>query len=100
MNPGTPTQRAALTVASLLLLPGLQMSARSSPDEDKAPEEKTAETAANRPATVAEARGRARLLHETIHGALQVMHRDFFDPEDRHRIPSASLEDVFDELAR
>lgn len=51
------------------------------------------------PATVDEARGRARLLHETIHGTLQVVHRDFFDPDNRDRIPSATLEDVFDVLA-
>ena len=28
------------------------------------------------------------------------MHRDFFDEDDAHAIPSASLEDVFSELAR
>lgn len=50
--------------------------------------------------TANEARGRARLLHEMIHGALQVMHRDFFDEEESHAIPSRSLEDVFAELAR
>lgn len=55
---------------------------------------------ATRPGTVEEARGRARLLHESFHGALQVMHRDFFDPDDRDRIPSATLEDVFEALAR
>lgn len=49
-------------------------------------------------AAVKEARVRARLLHETIHGSLQVMHRDFFKEEERSMIPSASLEDVFDEL--
>ncbi|UUO07811.1 DUF3365 domain-containing protein [Blastopirellula sp. J2-11] len=47
-----------------------------------------------------EARARARLLHETIHGALQVVHRDFFDEDESHAIPSRSLEDVFAELAR
>lgn len=52
------------------------------------------------PHSVAEARARARLLHETLHGALQVMHRDFFDDEEPRRIPSKSLEDVFSELAR
>lgn len=52
------------------------------------------------PANVAEARARAILLHETIEGALQVMHRDFFDEEDSRVIPSASLEDVFEELSR
>ncbi|MGV3485788.1 MAG: c-type heme family protein [Planctomycetaceae bacterium] len=52
------------------------------------------------PTTVAEARARARLLHETIHGTLQVVHRDFFNEEDAHAIPSASLEDVFEELSK
>ena len=47
----------------------------------------------------AEARARAKLLYETIRGALQVMHRDFFDDENPATIPSASLEDVFEELA-
>lgn len=48
---------------------------------------------------VEEARGRARLLHEALHGALQVMHRDFFRAEDKTRIPSASLEEVFKVMA-
>ncbi len=42
----------------------------------------------NRPATIAEARGRAQLLHETIHGTLQIIHRDFFDDESGQTIPS------------
>ena len=46
-----------------------------------------------------EALGRARLLHETIHGALQVVHRDFFDDESPRVLPSQSLDDVFAELA-
>ena len=52
------------------------------------------------PTTVVEARARARLLHETIHGSLQVMHRDFFDEDESLFIPSASLEDVFSELSK
>jgi len=52
------------------------------------------------PTTVIEARARARLLHESIRGVLQVVHRDFFDEENVHAIPSASLEDVFHELSR
>ena len=47
---------------------------------------------------VGEARLRAKLLHETIHGSLQVMHRDFFKEGERLPIPSESLEDVFSEL--
>jgi hypothetical protein len=47
-----------------------------------------------------EARGRARLLHEFVHGALQVMHRDFFREDEGLHIPSRSLDDVFKELHR
>lgn len=52
------------------------------------------------PATADEARVRARILHETIHGSLQVMHRDFFREDESITIPSHSLEDVFKELER
>ena len=52
------------------------------------------------PSTIDEARGRAKLLHETIHGTLQIMHRDFFDEDNAHAIPSSSLEDVFHELSK
>jgi hypothetical protein len=52
------------------------------------------------PKTVVEARTRARILHETIHGVLQVVHRDFFHADQRLSIPSRSLEDVFKELER
>jgi hypothetical protein len=48
--------------------------------------------------SVAEARSRARLLHESIHGTLQVVHRDLFDDDDPQAIPSSSLKDVFHEL--
>ncbi|RYD31994.1 MAG: DUF3365 domain-containing protein [Verrucomicrobiaceae bacterium] len=47
-----------------------------------------------------EAKLRAQLLHEVVHGALQVMHRDFFKEEEKSKIPSESLEDVFDELEK
>ena len=50
------------------------------------------------PASIVEARARAVLLHETIHGALQVMHRDFFDDENPVILPSQSLDDEFAEL--
>lgn len=51
------------------------------------------------PDTVGEARGRAQLLHEMIHGSLQVMHRDFFREDEGLEIPSRSLDDVFLRLA-
>lgn len=47
-----------------------------------------------------EARARAMMLHEVVRGALQVMHRDFFDEDNADAIPSASLEDVFHEMGK
>lgn len=53
------------------------------------------------PSTIEEARARARWMHELVHGALQVMHRDFFDEDAVERsLPSQSLDDVFAEMAR
>ena len=52
------------------------------------------------PASVKEARSRAYLLHETIHDTLHVVHRDFFDADERIAIPSHSFEDVFEGLER
>ena len=51
------------------------------------------------PTSIIEARARARLLHESIHGTLQIVHRDFFVEDKSHSIPSASLEDMFEELS-
>jgi len=91
--------RTSVTLAVLLVLASgagpimLRFSVRGADDQPAPP-------AAVVPATVQEARTRARMLHETIHGALQVMHRDFFDPTQRLSIPSRSLEDVFKELER
>ena len=50
--------------------------------------------------TVSEARSRALLLHEMVNGTLQIMHRDFFDDDNTHVIPSASLKDVFREMEK
>ena len=63
-------------------------------------EEKTEQSKIPPPATVAEARSRARLLHEMIHGTLQVVHRDFFEEDGSSPIPSSSISDVFTEMAR
>lgn len=72
----------------------------SSLAQDDSPADDAKRIKASRPSSVAEARSRARLLHETLHGSLQVMHRDFFSKDEGLKIPSRSLEDVFDELAR
>lgn len=82
-----------VSVALLLALTGNRASSSPEHAARLAP-------AAVEPAGVAEARLRCRLLHETIHGSLQVMHRDFFRGDARKggNIPSKSLEDVFGEL--
>jgi hypothetical protein len=64
----------------------------------KVPEKEPPARAASLPA--AEARARAQLLHTTINGALQVIHRDFFRRNGSKVIPSKSLEDVFKVLQK
>jgi len=64
------------------------------------PSEQPKASAIPPPTTVAEARARARLLHETIRGTLQVVHRDFFEEDGSSPIPSSSMSDVFSEMAR
>jgi len=50
------------------------------------------------PQTKEEAKVRAQILHDTIHATLQFVHRDFFDPLEMDLIPSATLEEVFEEV--
>ncbi|TVQ04921.1 MAG: DUF3365 domain-containing protein [Planctomycetaceae bacterium] len=87
-----------LMLCHFVLIAWLPVVAREPPAEP--PTAPAAEDAFPPAGSVVEARSRARLLHETIHGTLQVMHRDFFDKNDAHAIPSASLEDVFHELSK
>lgn len=47
------------------------------------------------PITVAEARGQARLLHDTYEATLHTMHRQYFEEDTNTPIPSVVLEDVF-----
>jgi hypothetical protein len=89
--------RAILTVAAACLAAGLGVLAVAG-DKSLGPGQPGQEVTA--PPGVAEARLRSRLLHETIHGALQVMHRDFFRQGQRLSVPSKSLKDVFAELER
>jgi hypothetical protein len=49
--------------------------------------------------SVEEAGARARLLHASFRGALEVMHRDFFRKGESKAIPSESLQDVFTAMA-
>jgi hypothetical protein len=69
-------------------------------DENQPTSQSKSEIEISPPSTPEEARSRAKLLHEMVRGALQIMHRDFFDEENAHAIPSASLEDVFHEMGK
>lgn len=46
-----------------------------------------------------EARGRAKLLHESMHATLQVVHHEYFREDKGISIPAATLKRVFKELA-
>ena len=52
------------------------------------------------PATLEEARGRARLLHETVHATLQIVHLQYYREDEGLIIPARTMKAVFDEVAR
>ena len=84
---------ACLVAFTLTISPPVGISA----DKEKADKPEVSEE--DFPANADEARGRARWMHEAIHGSLQVMHRDFFgNGEDDLSLPSQSLEDVFQQM--
>lgn len=49
--------------------------------------------------SVDEARGRARLLHETIRAMLQVVHHEYYREDQKLPIPARTFKKVFQELA-
>jgi len=50
--------------------------------------------------SVEEARGRASLLHDTLHVTLQEVHREYYRENEGLTIPSATLDKVFAEVAK
>ncbi|MBP6785563.1 MAG: hypothetical protein KA152_17345 [Verrucomicrobiales bacterium] len=102
VNSRSPFFILALLPVLMLSLGGILFSVFAGEEETGKTAEKAKELAGkeNLPATVEEARGRARWLHEGFRGALLVMHRDFFEENDPGALPSQSLDDVFDEMAR
>lgn len=90
----------ACTIASLVIAGGLLLndgvsnhatSRMARAEETSAPDSKPLDDIAQ---SEVDARGRARLFHEMVHGALQVMHRDFFREDEGLKIPSSPLDDV------
>lgn len=88
---------AVRTIAAGLAL-GLVGGAGGAPDEPGRGD--GAAVAAPEPLpTVDEARGRARLLHGTIHDTLQIVHARYYREDEGLAIPAAALERVFLALA-
>lgn len=97
----SPLRLFAVPALALALLAGDIGPTSRADDKKPATRTSAAKAPANLPKTLEEARGRARWLHEVVHGALQVMHRDFFDEDLVERsLPSQSLDDVFAEMSR
>ncbi len=88
---------AIALVASLAIGPGMA----AAPDDSgtAAPSDRPASPAeGTAPVTLNEARGQARLLHETIHTTLQIVHRQYYREDEGLALPASTLETVFDEL--
>jgi hypothetical protein len=95
-----PVIRPATFLSTALLI-ALAGGAWFQPATGEEPAAGPANATENLPRSGEEARGRARWIHELVHGALQVMHRDFFDENAVEKsLPSQSLDDVFAEMAR
>lgn len=70
---------------------GISMAERSC-NQAASPDEKPS------PVSEDEARSRARLLHETIHATLQIVHHEYYREDEALKIPAATLKQVFREL--
>lgn len=90
----------ALMVLTLLLPIGLGH-LNASEQKDSSSSDATADAAkCAAPDNVEEARARARLLQETIHATLQIVHREYFREDEHLTIPSRTMKRVFRELQR
>jgi len=58
-----------------------------------------APTPATAPTSESEARGRARLLHETVHATLQYVHHEYYREDEGLAIPAETLKRMFREVA-
>jgi hypothetical protein len=95
------TNTSGLAAAMALSLCGAAFGQTSSPAPSGSP------ASADVPATItkrdrlpslAEARDRAALLHETMHATLQIVHHEYF--REGETIPAATLKRVFREIAK
>lgn len=101
MNRNSKTMWWTLSVATALTLAAIGAGAtppgnsRSDVSNGKPP----AEARAAPLPSVEEARGRARLLYETIQSMLQVVHHEYYREDEKLPIPARTFQKVFRELA-
>lgn len=89
---------SSLVVATATGLTLATLGAGATPPSQSNDKSSTGSTAAPRP-SVEEARGRARLLYETIQGMLQVVHHEYYREDEKLPIPARTFKKVFRELA-
>lgn len=82
---------AAAVIGLAALVAGAAFDVRPAPQEAERPYA----TSTAEPIAVDEARGRARLLHDAYESTLHVIHRRYFDADEKDAIPARALEDVF-----
>ena len=100
MNRNSKTMWSMLSIVTALTLATIAAGANppgnSSDVSNGKPSTET--KAAPRP-SVEEARGRARLLYETIQAMLQVVHHEYYREDEKLPIPARTFQKVFRELA-
>ncbi len=89
-----------MVTAALLLSIGLGHLNASDQTNASGSDATVVEAECTPPGSVQEARGRARLLQETIHATLQIVHREYFREDEHLTIPSRTMKRVFRELKR
>lgn len=66
---------------------------------DEVTKAKTSEEVAGIAPSPDEARSRARLLHETLHASLQIVHQEYYREGESLKIPAATMRQVFREVS-
>ena len=102
MRRNARTMLWVLAVTSCAMLATIEFGAVPADGSDKPAQgdKEAVETEAKNIPTLEEARDRARLLHETIHATLQIVHHQYYREGERLLIPARTLEAVFAELDR
>ncbi len=100
MNRNSQMMWWTLSIATALTLAAIGAGATPpSNSSDVSNDKPSAETKTASLPSVEEARGRARLLYETIQSMLQVVHHEYYREDEKLPIPARTFQKVFRELA-